>query len=349
MLHKFRGTLVGALVGDCLGSNYEGVVGTILWGEVTDYTLNRIKDEKEPIPYTDDTAMTRAICKSLTEEKKYDNRSMAKAFVQEFYKEPDRGYGAAVGTVFQRLRDTNPEDVTLPARSQFDGQGSYGNGAAMRISPVALYSLSSSEVQKNAKENALITHAHINGVNGAILQAEAVFRSLSLEPPNLNTDKFIDDLLEVAKKLEQEYEESTCSEEKENSGHISTSSPPKKPFSYFKNIKEMKELLNKGETLKPETVVETFGNGIRAEEAVPAAIFSFLHKGRVSFQESINYAISLGGDTDTIASMAGAISGAYWGMNEIPELWKSKCEGVEEAIEFANKIFELNKERKDDN
>ena len=148
MLNKFRGTLVGALVGDCLGSKYEGVSCIIPWAEVTDYTLTRIKDNKEAIPYTDDTAMTRAICKSLTEEKKYDNRSMAQEFVQEFFKEPDRGYGAAVGKVFERLRDTNPEDVTLPARSQFDGQGSHGNGAAMRISPVALFSGNSSEVQK---------------------------------------------------------------------------------------------------------------------------------------------------------------------------------------------------------
>ena len=109
----------------------------------------------------------------------------------------------------------------------------------------------------------------------------------------------------------------------------------------------MKELLSKGDALEPKTVVETFGNGIRAEEAVPAAIFSFLHKGKVSFDESINYAISLGGDTDTIASMAGAISGAYWGVNEVPELWKSKCEGVEEAIEFANKIYELHEQRKE--
>ena len=132
-----------------------------------------------------------------------------------------------------------------------------------------------------------------------------------------------------------------------HSGESSISSPPKKPFSYFEKIKEMKELLIKGETLEPETVVETFGNGIRAEEAVPAAIFSFLHKGKVSFEESINYAISLGGDTDTIASMAGAISGAYWGVDEIPELWKSKCEGVDEAIDFANKIFELHEQRKD--
>lgn len=46
--------------------------------------------------------------------------------------------------------------------------------------------------------------------------------------------------------------------------------------------------------------------------------------------------------------MVGVISGVYWGVNEIFELWKSKCEGVEEVIEFVNKIFELKEERKDD-
>ena len=152
MLNKFRGTLVGALVGDCLGSYYEGSPSILPWEEVTDYTSTKIKDNKKPINYTDDSAMTRAICKSLTEQTKYDNRSMAEAFVEEFFREPGRGYGAAVGKVFERLRDENPDDVTLPARSQFDGQGSYGNGAAMRISPVALFSQTSVEVQK-VREN----------------------------------------------------------------------------------------------------------------------------------------------------------------------------------------------------
>lgn len=148
MLGKFRGTLVGALVGDCLGSHYEGTPFVLPYEEVTDYTLTKIKDNKKLINYTDDSAMTRAICKSLTVQKKYDNRNMAQEFVEEFFREPHRGYGAAVGMVFEQLRDENPEDVTLPARSQFDGQGSYGNGAAMRISPVALFSQTSAEVQK---------------------------------------------------------------------------------------------------------------------------------------------------------------------------------------------------------
>ena len=60
----------------------------------------------------------------------------------------------------------------------------------------------------------MITHAHISGVNGAILQALAVFKALPLEPPNLNTDKFIDEIIEVAEELEKEKE--TPIEEKEN-------------------------------------------------------------------------------------------------------------------------------------
>lgn len=107
----------------------------------------------------------------------------------------------------------------------------------------------------------------------------------------------------------------------------------------------MKELLRKNDAQETETVVETLGNGIRAQEAVPAAIFSFVFKGKVSFEDSVNYAISLGGDTDTIASMTGAISGAYWGVENVPALWQSKCEAVDEAIEFADRIFELHQER----
>ena len=148
VLSKYRGTLVGALVGDCLGANYEGISCIIPFGEVTDYTMSRIKDKKDSIRYTDDSAMTRAVCKSLMEQKKYDNRSMATEFVKEFFKDPTRGYGQAVGRVFERLRDDDPEDITLPARCQFDGQGSYGNGAAMRISPLALFSKNSHELQE---------------------------------------------------------------------------------------------------------------------------------------------------------------------------------------------------------
>ena len=54
-----------------------------------------------------------------------------------------------------------------------------------------------------ARKNALITHAHINGINGAIMQAMAVHTALCIEPPNLEPSSFIDQLTDVAEKLEQ--------------------------------------------------------------------------------------------------------------------------------------------------
>ena len=59
-------------------------------------------------------------------------------FTEEFFANPQRGYGASVFVVFNKLKITNYSSVFAPAQEQFNGEGSYGNGAAMRISPVAL-------------------------------------------------------------------------------------------------------------------------------------------------------------------------------------------------------------------
>ncbi len=63
------------------------------------------------------------------------------------------------------------------------------------------------------------------------------------------------------------------------------------------------------------------------------------------------YAISLGGDTDTIATMAGAIAGAHYGVESVPRHWMKTCEGVDDALKFAEEIYtmvEKGKETKPD-
>jgi len=62
-------------------------------------------------------------------------------FVEEFLKEPNRGYGGNVITVFESLRHEKCQNPYGPAERQFDGKGSYGNGGAMRISPGALFAI----------------------------------------------------------------------------------------------------------------------------------------------------------------------------------------------------------------
>lgn len=59
------------------------------------------------------------------------------------------------------------------------------------------------------------------------------------------------------------------------------------------------------------------------------------------FRRTIQYAISLGGDTDTIASMAGAIAGAYHGEDEINKSLISYCEGAEEMVKLADGLHKL--------
>ena len=52
-------------------------------------------------------------------------------------------------------------------------------------------------------------------------------------------------------------------------------------------------------------------------------------------------AISLGGDTDTIATMAAAIAGAHYGIDAVPKSWQAGCEGVSDAMKFAEELHKL--------
>ncbi len=103
----------------------------------------------------------------------------------------------------------------------------------------------------------------------------------------------------------------------------------------------MNKLLS-NESPKPGqfSIIEAFGNDISAQEAVVAALYSFLRNCDENFVETLIYAVSLGGDTDTIGSMACAVAGAYFGASSIPAEWKRVCEGIDDAVNFADQLFD---------
>jgi poly(ADP-ribose) glycohydrolase ARH3 len=111
---------------------------------------------------------------------------------------------------------------------------------------------------------------------------------------------------------------------------------------YVTQFEHIKQILAESEG-NPDIqhVIDTLGHGIKAVEAVPAAIFAFLCKSNTCLKDVLFYAMSLGGDTDTIGSMAGAIAGAYWGDEHIPEEWYLVTEGVKEITEYADKLYTL--------
>ena len=92
-------------------------------------------------------------------------------FVNEYFQSPRRGYGQNVVSVFHKLRNSKFEDVWLPAREQFSGTGSYGNGGAMRIAPVGLFCHHNYNLMLEITTlTSQLTHTNRLGINGSILQ-----------------------------------------------------------------------------------------------------------------------------------------------------------------------------------
>ena len=183
LLDNVRGCMVGAVLGDCLGAPVEckywsGIETRSVKKHFDTYKQNGsergvISDECL-MKYTDDTAMARQVVLSLINKNGLDAPDMAKRFVEAYKDEPWRGYGQSVGEVFNKLGQTNftsEANVFLPASEQFNGDGSYGNGAAMRVHPIGLLGKDMLEVEMMAEKQAKLTHAHDDGIMGSILQA----------------------------------------------------------------------------------------------------------------------------------------------------------------------------------
>lgn len=148
--------------------------------------------------------MMRSVAKFLTDKPEPDYKFAARLFTIEYFKQPKRGYGEGVVDVFHKLKNSKFEDVFKPAAEQFMGSGSYGNGGAMRIAPVALYFYDNPKMMIDvATKITKITHTNILGINGAILQCLAIQQALLLDPKStIEPRKFCRELYRKIKKIE---------------------------------------------------------------------------------------------------------------------------------------------------
>eukprot|EP00794_Sanderia_malayensis_P005395 gene5395-6069_t len=353
MKDKYEGCLVGSLIGDCLGAPFEAVSHSCIdrtkVEDMIGFESEKLRQKKENYyEFTDDTAMMRSICRSLIENNGFHASDLASNFLEEFLREDYRGYGAGMFTIFEQWKSHGTaEDPFLAAREQFGGSGSYGNGAAMRVAPVALFVKSEEDVTELAKNTALLTHSNKHGYNGAILQALSVYKALNSSSNGgvggkINKEEFLAELIRTMSKIENINVDSIfhCQPTTEASEHSGERKSRREDFSFTSQLILMRSMLkNSGSKLDQKSIVEAFGNDITAQEAVVAALYTFLSNCENTFAETILNAVTLGGDTDTIACMAGAIAGAYFGLSAIPPEWIRVCEGTDDAINFANVLF----------
>jgi ADP-ribosylglycohydrolase len=115
------------------------------------------------------------------------------------------------------------------------------------------------------------------------------------------------------------------------------------PIEYIKTLNKIEEMFDQGKKIQAWNVVQTLGNGVEAHFSVPSACYIALTYSP-DFCDAIRAAISLGGDTDTIAGMVGAIVGAHIGEKRLPleciDQLENGPRGRSFARELAEKLFE---------
>ncbi len=188
-LTRARCSLEGLSVGDALGQHF------------TVYFLREgssPRDELPPSPwyFTDDTYMALSIVSVLRQDGEINQDHLAADFALRYKQDAYRGYGAGMHALLSKINHGQPWREAC--RSQFSGQGSFGNGAAMRVAPLGAYFADSIEtVVEQAQRSAEVTHVHPEGIAGAIAVAVAAawawrLRENSTRP---NHAEFLDLLL----------------------------------------------------------------------------------------------------------------------------------------------------------
>jgi ADP-ribosylglycohydrolase len=225
--------VIGAIAGDIIGSIYEryGI-------KTKDFPLFDWRCH-----FTDDTVLTVAVADVIMHGGSYVER-----FRDYYRRYPDAGYG---GSFHAWARSSQPSPYA-----------SFGNGSAMRVSPIGFAFHDLEAVLDEAKRSAEVTHDHPEGIKGAQAIAAAIFLAR------------------------------TKSSKEEIRSFI------ERTFGY--------DLSGDIESIRPEYKFD-----VTCQGTVPAALIAFLDGA--DFEDSVRNAVSLGGDSDTLACIAGSVAEAYYG------------------------------------
>jgi ADP-ribosylglycohydrolase len=226
--------MLGAITGDIVGSIYE-------WNNIktTDFPLFQ-----DHCRFTDDSVLTVALAEAILTRQAY-----AEVMKRYYRNYPDAGYGGN----FRRWAES---DSTEPYNS-------WGNGSAMRVSPVGWAFDTLDEVLKKAAEYSWPTHGHPEGIKGAQATAAALFLAR------------------------------TGATKEEIRRYITET------FGY--------DLSRSCAEIRPG-----YGFDVSCQGTVPPAITAFMESS--DFENAVRLAVSLGGDSDTLANITGGIAQAYYGI-----------------------------------
>ncbi len=287
-------SLLGLSIGDAFGDSFFGDLDT-----VNNYIDNRIVPPYTKWEYTDDTVMAIAVLNNLVANGEVNQDMLAKQFASNYRKDINRGYGGTAHKILREIGEGQPwQEVSA---SVFDGQGSMGNGAAMRTAPLGAYFYNDLKwLKSEVAKSALVTHFNLEARVGATAIAYAASLALNLRLTNtqLSAEAFI-------KEVYDQLEDSDTKSKIRKAMHI--------PGTY-----------------RIDTVVSILGNGIKltSQDTVPIAIWCAANH-LDNFEDALWRAVSALGDRDTICAMVGSIVILNAPDNTVPQEWVNSVESTD--------------------
>jgi poly(ADP-ribose) glycohydrolase ARH3 len=264
--------------------------------------IGRTRDGK--IRYTDDTQMSIDLAGSFIKNNEVNQDHLAVAFSESY--RWSRGYGPSAAWVLKKIRSgANWREVN---RKKFKN-GSYGNGAAMRAPILAMcFPESMERLGESVVKSSEITHAHPLAIEGAKLIALVTYAALQ----EWSTEAILEVLPGWCESNEYRAKVRFCVD----------------------SVRSLKEVQFK--VLKKE-----LGNGIAALQSCVTAIYFALTYRNKEHEAMLASVCKLGGDTDTIGAMAGAIWGAFNGRNALDSEKVQRIESSSQIIDLSKKLYAI--------
>ncbi len=286
--------LDGIALGDCFGQSF------FVPDEIASERIKKREILNESWHFTDDTVMAIGIYHILKKYGKIDQDALASIFAKNYALDWHRGYG---GTAHSILRSIGEGQNWRDAASEaFDGMGSMGNGGAMRVAPIGAYFADDlDKVLYYARASAEVTHAHMEGIVGAmaVAIASALILNKKLGRYFGEGETFLRDVADQLPESDTKYKILSAVSIKKES-----------------NI---------------DFVVSILGNGIKltAQDTVPFCLWCVAYF-YISVEEALWMAVSALGDRDTICAIVGGMVSLF--ADELPQQWLRYMEQPENSI-----------------
>ncbi len=327
-IERFEGCYLGLAIGDALGYPAEFLSFEEIKKKFGDHGILDLTGN--PALHSDDTQMSLALSTALLRSEGRPLDSFMEALSEEFlvwFRSPqnDRAPGNTSTKACQNLESGIDWRHSGIAYSK-------GCGANMRVAPLGLlYRRQLDQLRLLSRASAIITHGHPAG----LISAEITAFCVAWAAQGISPAEYLDRIAVLKR--------TSCESWHESLGDVWIKSHPD-PRSYLEEgWKQLLLALDRIPTAleqKPADLCKVMGGGWIAEEALACALACVLEYP-ADFAAIVRRGANSSGDSDSIASIAGAIAGAYLGVESIPKEWRKRIESRQQLLDCSHQLLEL--------